>query len=35
MSVDSHDHLLPTEKGIADEFARAQRYGLLSVCHFC
>lgn len=31
----SHDHLLSTEEGIADEFACAQRYRLLSVCHVC
>ena len=30
-----HDHLLSTEEGIADEFACAQRYGLLSVGHLC
>jgi hypothetical protein len=29
-----HDHLLTAEEGIADEFARAQRDGLLTVCHF-
>ena len=35
-SLHSHDHLLSTEQGIADEFARAQRYGLLGhVCRFC
>lgn len=32
---DVHDHLLSTEERIADEFARAQRYGLLTVCHGC
>lgn len=31
----SHDHLLSTEEGIADEFARAKRHRLLSVCHIC
>ena len=30
-----HDHLLATEEGIADEFAGAQCYWLLSVCHDC
>ena len=30
-----HDHLFPTEEGVADEFAGAQRYWLLSVCHLC
>lgn len=32
---DVNDHLLSTEERVADEFARAQRYGLLSVCHVC
>ena len=31
----AHDHLLSTEEGVADEFARAQRDGLLSICHIC
>jgi len=30
---DAHDHLLSSQEGIADELARAQRYGLLAVCH--
>lgn len=30
-----HNHLLPTKKGIADEFAGPQRYWLLSVGHVC
>lgn len=33
--VNIHDHLLSTEERVADEFARAQRYGLLAVCHGC
>lgn len=32
---DVNYELLSTEEGIADEFARAQRHGLLSVCHVC
>ena len=28
-----HDHLFAAKEGIADEFAGAQRYWLLSVCH--
>ena len=28
-----HDHLFPAEEGVADEFAGAQRYWLLSICH--
>ncbi len=28
-----HDHLFAAEEGVADEFAGAQRYWLLSVCH--
>ena len=28
-----HDHLLPTQQSVADEFARPQRDGLLAVCH--
>lgn len=28
-----HDHLFPAKEGVADEFAGAQRYWLLSVCH--
>ena len=28
-----HDHLFSPEEGIADEFARSQRYRLLAVCH--
>lgn len=35
MGVGLHDHLLSTEEGIPDEFARAQCHGLLSVCHVC
>ncbi len=31
----SHDHLLSTEEGVADEFAGAQRDGLLSIGHVC
>lgn len=30
-----HDHLLAAEERVADEFAGAQRYGLLAVCHIC
>ena len=33
--MDIHDHLLSTEERVADEFARAQRYGLLAICHGC
>ena len=36
MDVDGlHNHLLAAEEGIADEFAGAQRDGLLAVCHGC
>ena len=28
-----HDHLFAAEEGVADEFAGAQRYWLLSICH--
>ena len=30
-----HDHLFAAEEGVANEFAGAQRYWLLSVCHTC
>lgn len=32
---DLHDHLLPAEKSISNEFARAQSHRLLPVGHGC
>lgn len=34
-AVNSHDHLLATQQGVADELASAKRHGSVVVRHVC